>query len=100
MKTTLKKSCWDNNLTCNRPVQEGREVREVNVGFEYVSLTGNQRWQFLRSLLERRFAYLESPIDILDVLPLSNIKPAIGMAKAIRNAVEIKGRFYITVWIR
>ena len=75
-------------------IQEGREVREVNVGFEYVSLTGNQRWQFLRSLLERRFAYLENPVDILDILPLSDIQPAISMAKAIRNAIETRGRFY------
>lgn len=75
-------------------IQEGREVREVNVGFEYVSLQESQRWRFLRELLELRFAYLEHPTNILQILPLSKIRPAISMAKAIRAAVQSKGKFY------
>lgn len=75
-------------------IQEGREVREVNVGFEYVSLQGSQRWRFPKELLERRFAYLEHPVNILDILPLSNMQPAISMAKAILAAVRSKGKFY------
>jgi serine/threonine protein kinase len=75
-------------------IQEGREVREVNVGFEYVSLQTSRRWSFLQSLLERRFAYLGTPVDILDVLPLSGIQPAIDMAKAIKQASDTNKRFY------
>jgi serine/threonine protein kinase len=75
-------------------IQEGREVREVNVGFEYVSLQAEQRWKFFKSLLQRRFDYLESPVDILKVLPLSGMQPAIGMAKAIKEAVTSKKKFY------
>ncbi|HET6327487.1 MAG TPA: protein kinase [Planctomycetaceae bacterium] len=75
-------------------IQEGREVREVNVGFEYVSLQDRNRWYFLRSLLERRFKYLGHPADMLTIFTLSHIHPAISMAKAIRDAVENKRKFY------
>jgi len=75
-------------------VQEGREVSEVNVGFEYVSLTGTRRYQFLQNVLEKRFRYCKAPVDLLTVLPLSDISPVIPMAKAIRDSFGAEGRFY------
>lgn len=75
-------------------VQEGREVSEINVGFEYVSLTDQRRYRFLQNVLEKRFDYCEAPIDMASVLPLSNIEPVIPMAKAIRDAFQNGGRFY------
>lgn len=75
-------------------VQEGREVHEVNVGFEYVTLEGRNRYRFLKSLLDRRFACLKHPTDLLQVLPPSNIGPSIEMARQIRAAHESKKRFY------
>lgn len=75
-------------------VQEGREVNEVNVGFEYVSLTGTKRYRFLLNVLEKRFRYCKSTADLLTILPLSNLGPAIPMATAIRDALRNKERFY------
>lgn len=72
-------------------VQEGREVHEVNVGFEYVALNRPNRYQFLQNVIERRFAYLEHPIDLLTVLPLSGIEPTISMAREIKTQ---KRKFY------
>jgi len=75
-------------------VQEGREVHEVNVGFEYVSLQSPNRYRFLQNVLERRFAHLDQVIDLLDVLPLSAVEPTIPMARAIREAHLAKKTFY------
>ena len=75
-------------------VQEGREVFEVNIGYEYVSLQGSKRYGFLKNVLERRFNYLKCPVDISDVLMLSNIEPAIAMAKEIRASGIAKKRFH------
>jgi hypothetical protein len=74
-------------------VQEGREVNEVNIGYEYVSLHRGNRHRFLKGMIERRFAYLEHPVDLAAVLPPSGIEPATAMARAIRNAVEEGKRF-------
>ena len=75
-------------------VQEGREVCEVNVGYEYVSLTGAKRYRFLQNVLENRFRYCKAPISLLDVLPLSNVGAVIPMAIAIKEAHSSGGRFH------
>ena len=75
-------------------VQEGREVFEVNIGFEYVSLQDAKRYKFLQNLLERRFRYLNQSVDLLDVLPLSEIESAIRMAREIRAAAQAKKKFH------
>jgi len=74
-------------------VQAGREVTEVNIGYEYVSLQRADRHRFLQRMLERRFAYLEHPVDLTSVLPLSGIEPATAMARAIRSATQNRKRF-------
>ena len=74
-------------------VQEGREVHEVNIGFEYLSLQHAKRYRFLQSVLERRFAYLDQTVNLLDVLPLSEVEPATAMAREIRAAFDAKRRF-------
>jgi serine/threonine protein kinase len=75
-------------------VQEGREVFEVNIGYEYVSLRNSKRYAFLKNVLERRFAYMKQPANLVDVLSLSNIEPAIAMAREIRAAVQAKTKFH------
>ncbi len=75
-------------------VQEGREVYEVNVGFEYVSLQAKHRYRFLQGVLERRFKYLGYPVDLTNVLLLSNLEPATPMAREIREAVENNRKFH------
>jgi Cdc6-like AAA superfamily ATPase/tRNA A-37 threonylcarbamoyl transferase component Bud32 len=75
-------------------VQEGREVHEVNVGFEYVSLESSNRYRFLKSLLDHRFTHLEHPTDLLQVLPPSDVGPSIDMARQIRAAHQSNKRFY------
>jgi hypothetical protein len=75
-------------------VQEGREVFEVNVGYEYVSLQDAKRYAFLQNVLERRFGYLGQPVNLVNVLSLSNIEPAIAMAREIRAAVQARRRFH------
>ena len=75
-------------------VQEGREVFEVNIGYEYVSLQHAKRYAFLQNVLERRFGYLDHAVNLLDILPLSGIEPAIAMAREIRAGVLDKKRFY------
>lgn len=75
-------------------VQEGREVHEVNVGYEYVSLTGSRRYRFLQSMLQRRFEYMKHPVDLETVLPPCKLSPGVPMAREIRKAFESKTRFY------
>lgn len=75
-------------------VQEGREVFEVNVGNEYVNLQDSRRYSFLQNVLERRFEYLDTKIDLTTVLPLSGISPTIPMARAIRQATQTGKAFY------
>jgi tRNA A-37 threonylcarbamoyl transferase component Bud32/energy-coupling factor transporter ATP-binding protein EcfA2 len=74
-------------------VEEGREVHEVNVGSEYVSLQVAGRYRFLQSVLERRFQYLKQPVDLTSILSLSEVEPAIAMAREIRAAVIGNRRF-------
>jgi tRNA A-37 threonylcarbamoyl transferase component Bud32 len=75
-------------------IQEGREVREINIGSEYVRLRGRKRWQFLRTMLERRFDYLKAPVDMTMVLSLSGMEPAISMAREIAAANREKRKFH------
>ena len=78
-------------------VQEGREVNEVNVGFEYITLQEQQeqqRHRFLQNVIELRFAYVRSPVDLAAILPPSGLAPAISMAKEIREAVRRKKKFH------
>jgi serine/threonine protein kinase len=76
-------------------LSEGREVNEVNVGFEYISIQNtDDRYRFLYNVLQRRFNYMELDNDILQFLPPSNLKPAIPLARAIREAHEKNKKFY------
>jgi tRNA A-37 threonylcarbamoyl transferase component Bud32 len=75
-------------------VQEGREVNEVNVGFEYVTLQDQQGNRFLQNVIERRFRYVDAPVDLAAVLPPRGLEPALPMAKDIREAVR-NGRRYL-----
>jgi hypothetical protein len=76
-------------------VQEGREVNEVNVGFEYVSFEKDPlRYRFLHNVLKRRFDYLEVDGDLLQFLPLTGLKPAVPLAREIRKATEEGKRFH------
>jgi hypothetical protein len=75
-------------------IQEGREVREVNVGLQYVDLAEPSRWRFLKNLLEKRFAYLGKAIDLLTILPFSNLRPAIPMAKELKRSAQQHKDFY------
>lgn len=68
-------------------VQEGREVNEVNVGFEYVSFQNSpDRFRFLSNVLQRRFGYMGVTSDILEFLPPSKLRPTIPLARTIREA--------------
>lgn len=74
-------------------LKEGREVREINVGFEYVQLQGRNRYAFLESMLEKRFSYVTKNTVKMDaILPPSGIEPALPMARAIRS--EGNGFYY------
>jgi hypothetical protein len=75
-------------------IQQGREVVEVNVGYEYVSLAGRSRDRFLQNMLERRFEYLDSPIRIVDILGRSGLAPALVLAREIRKLFEADKEFY------
>lgn len=75
-------------------VQEGREVLELNVGLEYVALTDQHRWRFLRQVLEKRFEYMGAPVNILDVLPVSNVGTSVAMAKHISECHSSNRPFY------
>jgi|GEM_PF-2114494 len=75
-------------------IQEGREVREVNVGLEYVDLNEPERWRFLKNVLEKRFAYLGNEVDLLTVLPFRNLGPGIPMAKEVKRSFLEKADFY------
>jgi serine/threonine protein kinase len=75
-------------------VQAGREVHEINVGFEYVSLQGKNRYSFLQNVLQRRFAYMDTAIDLTSVLPPSELDAASGLARAIRQAHDNGQKFY------
>lgn len=72
-------------------IHEGREVQEVNVGAEYVQLTGKRRWSFLKELLEKRFGHLDIDVKIEEILGESKIKPALDMAKKIKASVRGDG---------
>jgi tRNA A-37 threonylcarbamoyl transferase component Bud32/energy-coupling factor transporter ATP-binding protein EcfA2 len=74
-------------------IQEGREVNEINVGFEYVTLQEQQRHRFLQNMIELRFKYVDAPVDLASILPPSGLTPAIPMARAIREAFQQKKRF-------
>lgn len=75
-------------------IQEGREVREVNVGLQYVDLANPGRWRFLKNVLEKRFAYLGKEIDLLTVLPFSGLDPALPMAKELKKCFQERKDFY------
>lgn len=75
-------------------VEQGREVVEVNIGLEYVSLAEKNRHLFLQSVLERRFLYLEIAIDISAILGKSGLGPAIPLARHIRQRFADKQPFY------
>jgi len=75
-------------------IQEGREVREVNVGLEYVDLDEPSRWRFLKNVLEKRFAYLSVEVDLASILPFSNLSPGIPMARELKRAHAEKKSFY------
>ena len=75
-------------------IQEGREVNEVNVGFEYVTLQEQHRHRFLQNVIELRFEYVDAPVDLATVLPPRGLEPAIPMAREIREAVRRKRRFH------
>jgi hypothetical protein len=75
-------------------IQEGREVIEVNVGLKYVDLADSARWRFLKNVLEKRFAYLNTQVDLLTVLPFSDLSPAIPMAKELKKCFQERQDFY------
>jgi serine/threonine protein kinase len=80
-------------------VQEGREVSEVNVGYEYISLQDSQRHRFLYNVLQRRFAFMRRAdetlpeYNLLEVLPFSNLEPTIPMARKIKECHDKPRRF-------
>ncbi len=59
-----------------------------------MSLTESNRYRFLQSVLEKRFQYCNSPVNLLEVLPLSGIGPSTPMATAIRTAFDEGRRFF------
>ncbi len=75
-------------------VQEGREVNEVNVGFEYVTLQDQHCNRFLQNVIELRFKYVDFPVNLADVLPPRGLEPALPMAKEIREAVRNNKRYH------
>jgi hypothetical protein len=76
-------------------VQEGREVNEVNVGFEYVSFQNSpDRFRFLSNVLQRRFGYMDVKSDIVEFLPPSKLSPTIPLARTIREAFKGKRPFH------
>lgn len=75
-------------------IQEGREVREVNIGMEYVDLADSQRWRFLKNVLEKRFAYLKKEVDLLTVMPFSGISPGVPMAKELKRCHQERQDFH------
>lgn len=66
-------------------IQEGREVREVNVGLQHTELRGKTRHRFLQSILQTRFNHLGVDVPIEEILPPSGIGPSIPLAVAIRD---------------
>lgn len=75
-------------------IHEGREVREINVGSEYVGRHGEKRWSFLQEVLDRRFDYKGVKTSALTILPPSGTTPAHDMARKICDAVANKKQFH------
>ena len=75
-------------------IQEGREVVEVNFGWEYVDLNDQQRGVFLEDVLDIRFRQNDVHTTVEDLLGRSNLSPGLPLARAIRKANQEKKPFY------
>lgn len=76
-------------------IQEGREVIEVNLGKEYVDLSGTNRSRFLEDVLNIRFTKSSARITAEQLLGRSMLSPGTQMARQIRNSAEPTGdKFY------
>ncbi|MYB36499.1 MAG: protein kinase [Gammaproteobacteria bacterium] len=64
-------------------IQQGREVREVNVGQRHTALNRQGRHRFLQSILQMRFQHFDVRTPIDEILPPSGIGPSIPLAEAI-----------------
>ena len=64
-------------------IHQGREVRELNVGKLHTELHDRERYRFLQSVLQNRFAHFQVKPTIDQILPPSRIGPQLPMAKAI-----------------
>ncbi len=69
-------------------IQEGREVKTVNVGQEHTQLGGRRRHRFLESILQARFRHLKIDCAIDDVLPPSGIGPTHPLAIEIKKGAQ------------
>jgi len=75
-------------------IQEGREVIEVNLGKEYVTLTETGRSIFLEDVLNIRFKQAKVNTTIDALLGRSNLKPLSPMAREILRCHEQNESFY------
>lgn len=72
-------------------LNSSREVREVNVGAEHLSLSGSERWQFLGEVIDRRFEFAaradvsKFPRTAEELLGMSGVQPAKQMAREIKS---------------
>lgn len=75
-------------------IQEGREVVEVNFGWEYVELNDQQRGLFLEDVLDIRFRENKVATTVEELLGRSDLSPGLPLARAIRRAHHSKKPFY------
>ena len=67
-------------------IQEGREVVEVNFGWEYVELNDKQRGVFLEDVLDIRFRRNNVHTTVEALLGRSELSPGLPLARAIRKS--------------
>ncbi|HEX4638076.1 MAG TPA: protein kinase [Chthoniobacterales bacterium] len=75
-------------------IQEGREVVEVNFGWEYVELNDAERGAFLEDVLDIRFKRTDVDTTVDALLGRSGLNPGLPLARAIRKCHEDGKPFY------
>lgn len=64
-------------------IDASREVVEINMGQQWHVAKGAKRYRLLTRLLERRFDYLKTPVNMKDLLGLSGCKQSLSLARTI-----------------